>query len=186
MVGNGDKTSRATDPVKLVPYVLNDGVPTFRDSEIRYLWDRAVADDALDSMFLDRKSFSSDDFLEFINRDDVNFFVAFDKNDPAVLILMTNIVFGRAECHYFFFKSFRGLKAIRIGQRCLKILSEIKTVDSTYVYDTIIGITPVRNKAACRVLETLNMKAVGIIPGYIYNAKTKQQEDIIYSYYCRG
>ena len=186
MVRDRDQKSGVTDFIKIIPYVKQDGIPSFRDSEIVYLWKKALTENALDYMFLDMQDVPPVFFLEFINKDDVNFFIVLIEEKPALLIFMTNIQFAKAEGHFFFYDGFRGEKAVEIGKYCLQYLINMQLGEKTCVYDVIIGITPVKNIFACRFLHKLGMKKVGEIPNYMYNAKTKQQENIVYSYFSRG
>lgn len=183
MVG---KKSGVIDSIKIIPYIKRDGVPSLLDSEVMFLWEKALSDNALDYMFLDRHSVPPQDFLSIVQDPTTNFFVVFVDNDPALLILLNNLLYARAEGHFFFYNKYQGQQAVDLGKYCLNYLVNIPLTGKTYVYDIIIGITPVENIFACRFLSKVGMKVVGKIPNYLYNAKTNQQEDIIYSYYCRG
>ena len=186
MVRERDTESGVLDSIKIIPYIKNDGVPSFRDSEIMFLWEKALGEKALDYMFLDRDAVSPYEFLFMVKEDTTNLFIVLVNKEPALLILLNNISYGKAEGHFFFYNGFRGGKAVKIGRYCLNYLINIKLTETTYVYDVIIGITPVKNVFACKFLNKLGMKIIGKIPFYLYNEKTKRQEDIIYSYYCRG
>ncbi len=186
MAEHGSKKSRILDSIEIVPYVLQDGVPTFRDSEIIDLWVLAVKEKALDYLFLDMPNISVKNFLAFIKQPNVNFFVVLIKKKPAVIIFLTEIQYTKAECHFFYFDGFRGQKAVEIGQYCLDFLINMPFDKNTYIYDIIIGITPVNNIAACQFLSAVGMTIVGVIPNYLYNAHKNKSESIVYSYYCRG
>jgi len=186
MAGCGSKKSGIVDSIKIVPYLKKDGVPTFLDSEIFFLWEKAVSEKAMDYMFLDRKTVSPQFFLEYIQGFDINFFVVFADKEMVAFILMTNILYGKAELHFFSYNNCQREKALEVSRYCLKYLINIKLTESTYLYDVIIGITPVKNVFACILSKKAGMKVVGRIPKYLYNIKTKQQEDVMYQYYSRG
>ncbi len=186
MAEHGSKESGILDSIEIIPYVFNDGVPTFRDSEVMDIWVEAVKERALDYLFLDMPDISVNNFLAFIKQPNINFFVVLIKNKPAVIIFLTEIQYTKAECHFFFFDGFRGQKAVEIGQYCLDFLINMPFDKNTYMYDLIVGITPVANFDACQFLSKVGMTIVGVIPNYLYNAHKNKSESVVYSYYYRG
>ena len=75
MVGERDTESGVLDSIKIIPYIKNDGVPSFRDSEIMFLWEKALNEKALDYMFLDRDEVLPYEFLTIVKEDTTNLFI---------------------------------------------------------------------------------------------------------------
>lgn len=170
--------------IELIPYTYHDGIPTFRDSDIRGFYDRMVSDGTADMVFYDGHIKSSEDFLRFMKS--VNLFVAYKEKVIMGLAWLNKIENKSAYFHFCGFSSCWGEDAAGISRDTVNQLIEQKDSAGEYFFDVFIGLVPSFNKRALDFLIECGGHAVGEVPYAIWSDKKQKSVSGTLIYYVRG
>jgi len=141
----------------ITPYLSYDGIPTFRDSFIKKLFDRMVIDDTARVVFYDGKIKNRDQFLDFIKSPGVILYVA-HEDLPLGCLWLTDFEGKMARTHFCFFKGIGRKQAVALA------VQMANTAMANFELDMLIGFTPVWNRAALLFLHRCGAKRMGGLP----------------------
>jgi hypothetical protein len=168
----------------ILPYCEIDGIPTLKDSELAHLFDMIHDQGVLPVVFYDRTVTDRAGFVREMKRRDTWPFVVYGGDDEIMAIFWLNTFEGRsARIHFCGFPAIHG-KAVQVARECL-FRTLTMQAHGGYVLDTLVGVTPVDNKLAIRMLTRAGMVGIGVVPGMLDNAYTHQPMDALVSYATR-
>lgn len=159
--------------IEIIPYLVIDGIPLFRDSQVTGLIDRAERDGTLSSVFYGDRRYTKYDFLEKVKyAGNCSLYVARCGEDIAGFVLLDEIRWRHAHGHFCVFSEYWGKD----------ILTEISHAMLRHLfnegYAVLIGTVPEDNEHALHFSEkTLCMTRRATIPGYFYNDMTNDDVD---------
>jgi len=185
MAGHGNQESGVADSIKIIPYVKQDGIPSFRDSEIVYLWEKAVQENLDNFILFDIVEKNKTSFLYYMKHVNIQLFIIFFKEKLAGFVWLSDTFSKKANIHGILFKEFWGEKAIMIGRFVLNSIINLKFKDE-FLYDVLVGIIPTENLSACSFVPKIGMLYSGEIPFFLFSAKQKKQVPAHFFYYARG
>lgn len=163
--------------VKIIPYTRVDGIPTFKDSEIYNLYIRMVAENKLEKVFYDGSVTSPEGFLQMFNEGDQFLYVFMNIEGKFLGFFWINHFEGPScRIHFCMFNS-AGKNIIKLAKMGLEFLGKY--------FRPLIGITPINNKVACKLIQKCGCISVGVMPEMIYNYYKQQNEEALISYYLR-
>lgn len=149
--------------LKLIPYCDVDGCRTFRDTEIRDLYERMVQDGTAETVFSARDITTAEEFLEAMKHGAHNLFVVMVDGQKAGIVWL-NMFEGRfARCHWCVFSPYWGKESVEIGKESLRLVMNMKDREGIFMLDMLLGIVPSMNRLAINYCE----KCGGIIQGEI-------------------
>ena len=171
---------------KLLPYTAIDGIPTFPDSFIRGLFERMQEEDLVEDLFYDGSITTPDEFLSMLKFGKNSAYVVEYQGKIGGVVWLNNFGARSAECHFCFFSNLTGRALADVGKRVITELINMEKLNGEPIFDVIIGITPVDNRAALRFCRRLGFGIVGIMPKAVYNAKQGVSVAAQYCYIERG
>ena len=151
--------------VKLLPYCEVDGIRSFTDSEIGYIYTMLEKEGKAEAAFCDGSVKSNPDFIQFMKYDSKLWVVIIEKKVVGIAWLNNfghNIAWG----HFAFFKSTHNtVKLYRETMRQLIFLEDT----NGYVFSTLMGWVSSKNKIAIDMVKQAGMIKVGEIPNATYD-----------------
>lgn len=171
--------------IELRPYASHDGIPTFRDSDIKSFYDRMVSDGTVDMVLYDGVINSTDEFLHFIKYQVPYFFVVYKDNETMGITWLNNIELKRAHFHFCGFSASWGESAVDIARETVDTLIMRKDGTGDYIFNVFIGIVPSFNQRAIDFLEECGGNIVGEIPYSIWSHKNQKSMPGTLIYYVR-
>lgn len=169
---------------RIVPYLLNDGIPNFRDSEIKGFYDRMVREGTADKVFYDGTVKSADDFLRMMRGRGNALYVVFEQAEPWGFCWLNHFKMKSARIHFCAFRPAWG-RAHEYARGSMSQLINLRLADGSYWHDVFCGYTPETNKLAIRMLKQAGMKIVGTIPNKLWIASEKRTVGAVVSYFSR-
>ena len=151
--------------VKLLPYCTIDGVPTFRDSEIGYLYTMLEKAGRAKDFFCDGIVLSKEDFIQRMK--DERMWVFSVDNKIKGIVCLTDFRQATAMTHYAFFKTERN--TLKIAKEVRRQLIYMKDNDGNCIFSVLLGITPSKNERAIRFAAAFGCKKLCKIPDYFYD-----------------
>lgn len=156
--------------VKLKPYVEEDGIPTFKDSEIISMLEKAEQDGVFKDFFFGDSSATKQSFLARIKFEPRTMFFAVEADQaPAGFCFLDNMAYRTAQGHFCVFKEFWGKKSIEVSKEVYGQLLKR--------FSVLTGITPVELKHVLSFCEMIGMKKQCVIPDYFYNDEEDRYVD---------
>lgn len=172
-----------TDPLAILPYCVRDGIPTMRDSEMAGLFDAMAEAGTARTVFYDGTVNNRDEFVREMKRRDTHLFVVRERETLLAFFWLNTLEGRSARIHFCGFRPLFG-RSSAVARECLKRTLHMRA-GADFVLDTLIGVTPVENRLAVRMLKRAGMIPVGVIPGMLDNAYTRQPMDALVSYCTR-
>lgn len=155
--------------IKIIPYTEVDGIRTYRDSDIKALYEKVYRDGSGDTVFFDGSIRHADHFLELMKGPHNFLHIIYVDQKIVAMAWINRIEETHCYCHWLFFKEAWGDTIIyEVGQYLLAYLID------RYGFEVIMGITPNFNKLALRYLKRLGLQEAGTIPGILYHAKNDE------------
>lgn len=154
------------------------------DPDLYEIWDRLVDAGVAETTFYGAQAVDHHSFRDLVRAPWNDVFLLSYDGVPASVAWLNDRKASSAHIHFTFFHRFRWKKGqipphVQIGRyftaRCVRDLP----------LDVLIGTTPVRNKLACKYIQRVGAKPVGIIPHAAWFADTQQSEDAVISYITR-
>jgi len=168
----------------LVPYTATDGIPTFKDSFIKDIYDRMESEGLADTVFYDGSCQSADQFLSMMKHGMNRLFVIVLSYDISGVVWLNSFEARSAQFHFCFFNNLRGKKALEVGKDTVCELLYME--NGSPLFDVLIGIVPVANVSANRWCRMLDFNVLGVLPSGIYNARSEKSEPAKVYYVERG
>jgi hypothetical protein len=167
--------------MKLLPYTLIDGVPTFKDSDIIQMYHWMKKDKTLETVFYNVSSalLTENFFIRFWKRQDLKMFVLISEKKVAGLIWLDRIIDSTAMIHINSFKWIWGRTTVPIFRKA------ICKIFTNYDIDVLIGQIPETNELAIKFSEKVGFLKCGIIPKSLYNHRFVKKVDAHVTYACK-
>jgi len=157
--------------IKIKPYCAIDGIPTFKDSEVKGFYGRVERDGLKDIVFMHGDIPNAETFLEEMNRaGGSSLFVVYANELQAGLIWLNHFEGRSARVHFTSFSEAWGMDTVQIGRNAIRQIMYMTSNSGEYVFDVLLGLTPSRNVRALRWLEKVGLKKAGEIPFCMWDA----------------
>lgn len=165
--------------IDFLPYIEQDGAWTMKDSDIMNIFDRIEAQRLKDVVFYE---FGGDRewFLDIMKNGENQMYVVFDHPSVAGIVWLNRFEGRSARLHFCFLQGYGGDYAIEVARKWLEIV-----LNKRNMYDVLVGVTPVKNKAAIGFLKKVGVTVAAVIPNYVYSKKTQQSEPAMMSYFTK-
>jgi len=158
----------------MYPYVHMDSGPSFSNDQISYIWQQMERDQTWQKVFYDGSVQSEGDFLQFLQRDDIRFFLLSNDDIAGGFIWLSPMATYSSWIHFCCFSNSWGKSGFArpMLKWALQSVLDMKGPDGKNIISTLMGLTPADNKLACQFAFDVGMQVVGIAPGAIYNNRT--------------
>lgn len=145
--------------IKLYPYIINDGVPSLKDSELVGLYKKMSQDESLNLVFWNRPTgeYGVGDWLDLVKTDAQLFVIMTEEGEIAGMCWLTNIMGRRADIHYCMFKEFWG-KSDELCKEVPELLFDMTNLNC------IVATIPEFNKYAFGKPLVYGFTGAGTIP----------------------
>jgi hypothetical protein len=155
--------------IHIMPYTSSDGVPTYRDSEIREFYNQVIEEGWGDIVFFDGSIQGQNHFLQKMKPNQWGesqnmLHIVYYKGIPAAMVWLNRFEKTHCYVHWLFFKAGRRVTK-EIGIAVLEFLF------NNYEVETLMGITPSFNKLALRFLKSIGLTSSCEIPGILWSSK---------------
>lgn len=173
--------------VSLIPYAWNDGVPTFRDSQVMDLYARMEADGTAADSFHDGSVRCAADFLRCMKTGPSWLYVFADHHrGPVGIGWINNIRLKSASGHFCFFSSVWGQKDLpELGFWGVQRLLRMTGSDGQYLFDMFWGLLPVENHLAVKFVSRAGGHKLGVLPNGLWDAARGCSVDGMLYYFVR-
>jgi RimJ/RimL family protein N-acetyltransferase len=149
-------TMEGKDKWNLLPYTKVDGIPTMRDSEIKFLYDKCFDEGVGRILFHDGAIESADQFLAHVKSFQSLFWAIFYEGKPFGFFWLNRLEKTHAYCHFVSYPDYWGKGiGVEAGKRAMAICTDI--------FPTIMGMIPSSNIIAIDYLKRVGLKEVGEI-----------------------
>jgi len=158
------------DKITFLPYTKRDGIPTFRNSEIKDMYLRAIREGWHDQIFHDGSITNADAFVQYITGTGVLFWGIYHENDLMGFVWANRIEKTHCYCHFGFFKKWWGRDSIltRTGKQFMDMLLIQKYPKET-MFDLVLGMYPSTNTHVTAFMKRLGARQFVEIPNLIYD-----------------
>lgn len=170
--------------VKIFPYYENDGMRTFRDSDIMALYDRMVQDNTAGAVFSTGDIKNRVDFLRYMKDPGTLLYVLEVDGEVVAVTWLDRREHKSAFNHFCVFSSFWGKDTIGLGKAALTQLINMADQNG-YVFDVFLGMVPASNERAIAFAQACGGVNLGTIPYGVYDAAQGCQVDAVSIYYTR-
>ena len=111
-------TTFQTSSCRVIPYTEIDGIPTFKDSDVKGFYDRIAKDGLVEFIFHDGYIQTSDDFLMMMKGAGAALYVAYYENDPVGVGWLTHFEAKSRSCraHFTTFSEVWNKDTVSIGR----------------------------------------------------------------------
>ena len=147
--------------MKLIPYVLHNGAWSLPDDIMESVFTRMRLHDLDIVVFGER--LNPDRFLGFIKRQSVVLHTIWEDNQILMIGWLTDISTNHAFAHYCMFPETWGKNTAELAKESLRYWFNFKGNDG-YLFDVIMGRTPVDNGYAVKFLKKIGMNILGAVP----------------------
>lgn len=170
----------------VLPYMVVDGVPTFKDSDLMGMFDKVVRDGTVEAIFFDGSVKTREDFAAMMKQSDVQFYGVYvkDSSTPVGFIWLDMFMQKTARGHFCAFSEYWG-DAYKIGHELLVRLLTMKDREGNYVLDAVYGFTPEDNEMALTATKAAGFKVAGTLPNAFYYESDKKSHPGVMMYYTR-
>ncbi|OPY89020.1 MAG: hypothetical protein A4E71_00100 [Smithella sp. PtaU1.Bin162] len=160
--------------MNLSPYTAIDGIPTFKDSFIKGIFERMEDEGLIGQVFSDGSIKSSDDFLRIMKFGQNSLYVIFIENDVAGCCWLNGFEKRKADFHFCFFANLRGEEAVEIGRQVVIQLLNMENVNGDPIFDVLVGMVSEKNIAALRWCEKMKFGTLGVLPAGMWDEAEKR------------
>jgi hypothetical protein len=169
---------------ELHPYILIDGIPTLRNSELVTVWNKMVDDGTTQQTFLDGSVQSAEDFLhEMKNPDSINMLLTHD-GVLCGLVRLNQFRQYTAHCHVLKIGDLTGQDVVDSAKFTMNKLLHLRCSDR-YMFDVLYGLVSVKNKPMLALADSMGMVVMGIIPDAVYDYWNNESCDGVFMYCTR-
>lgn len=160
--------------IELIPYMLIDGIPTFKDSEIMGFYARMEEEGTAPTVFSDGTINNALDFLAVMKSSLNMLFIIFVDGEQSGVMWLNRFEARFARLHFCLFSNQWGKNSIPIGTEVRRIVMNWKDKEGNYLYDLLLGIIPSSNRVAIRYVK----KCGGVIQGEIPNTAIEKGKSV--------
>lgn len=169
-------------------YHSTRSAPALDLDAVEYLWSMISNDPAARLIFRKMDIADATSLERFVNDAKNIILIGMYNNKVCVLGWLTNTELKTAHVHFVTFKdSYRGVNKLT----CEKIIQELLYIKGgpdkggRYLFNCLIGMTPVTNKLACRFVKSTGFVEVGIVPQSDIDPLTGEAVDCMMTYCTR-
>lgn len=165
-----------------VPYVKPDGIPTFRNSELAEMYNRADREGWLNQMFHDGTVKNEIDFVKHVTAPHVMFWGLFCEGELMGFFYVNRIERTCAHLHFAFFSKWWATpESLKGGRRVLETLL-VDDVDGRPLFELLLGAYPSWNKHVLAYVHKFGAHTVTEVPHLMWSErKGKSVEGTIVS-----
>ena len=161
---------------KLIPYIEWDGIRSFPDSYMNTLFERIEFEGKADTVFYEETVHSADGFLKIL-KNSAAWIVSLDE--IAIGLIWLNHHEGRfARMHWVVFDACPRRELFALGRFSYSQILHMRNKSGEYIYDMLLGYTPLRNKVAIKYVQKCGGKLCGEIPCGAWIAKEGRSESV--------
>lgn len=133
------------------------------------------------TVFNDLDVITFSDFLNLVLSSDNHFFYIMESHNPVAFMWLNGWEGYAARCHYVFFKAYYG-RSVEICRDIVARIFEMKRLDGTPLVKTMVGLTPITNRLAVRMIERVGFIKAAEIPDAVWLAAENRSVTGIISY----
>jgi hypothetical protein len=171
--------------IELIPYTEVDGIRTYKDSDILDLYDRII-EDGYEYMFSDGTIGSRDKFLHTMKYKDNQLYVLYIDRVIAGVMWLNDFNGKVAKMHWCVYNHVSTRQKLYLMRDAVDQVLNIKEKSGGYLFDLIIGTTPVSNELAARFVLAAGAKLAGEVPNLLWNETEGRSESGYITYRYRG
>lgn len=147
---------------EFILYQVIDGVPTMRDSDLEYLYDKVEAEGLSGTLFYDGSIKNKREFVDHVKSPACIFFLITLRDNPFGFFWLNRIESTHAYCHFMAYPEFWGHgDTVNAGKEAMRIcLKE---------FDMIMGMLPSTNLPAISYLSKVGLHKIGTVPNLIWS-----------------
>lgn len=150
------------------------------------LWREICFDNRVHSMFTDIGVETLEDFTAFMDDEQHLFAIGLVGSKVASLVWLSDPVNKSADIHFVTFKwAYGGVNKLTCAKTLITLLN-IPSSDGGYMFDCLVGKTPLNNKLSCRFVRELGLTEVGVIPLGCYDYRKRESTDALVVCCTRG
>jgi len=164
--------------ITVAGYVELEGVRTFNDQTLKYIWDQLVKDGTTYLFNKDEIS-NSDEFIVFMKLANVFPAIVLIDNEIGGFGWVQSVKKNSAEANHFMFKKYWGKHTVEMAKALTKYWFSFKNEEGGQFFDVLVGYTSKANQKACKFVEHIGWKILGTIP-YL-----DEGDDMLISYAIR-
>lgn len=153
-----------------------DGVRTFPDSYIAWVYQRLLNDGSIESIFYDGSVRNAQDFIRVLKRSVT--IIAFQNADPIALSWVNDFHHKWGQLHFAFMSTMWGRhdEQEQVANLILREFLYRKCLNGQFCFDALLGVVPVRNRKAWAFVERTQPKIIGVMPYGVWVAESGQSE----------
>jgi hypothetical protein len=169
-----------------VPYVENDGIRSFRDSDLVEFYHALNERGLIQKTFFDGCVQSVDDFIQLFKYRQNMMWVVLRDNRFGGIFWLNSFEQKTAQIHQSLLIDVLGRDIVRVGKDFLKMVFSMKGQDGEYIFDGLIGLTPASYGGAVKYLLRSGMRIKTELPNALrmYH-EGNRAEDAVLSYGTR-
>lgn len=167
-------------PVKIVPYCHVDGVPTYKDSEVRKFFARIVRDGLKDIIFHAGDVTTENQFLARMKASTTSMYVVYADDIEAGLIWLTHFEGKSCRVHFTSFSEVWGMDTVSIGRDAIRQVLYMRDASGDYVFDVLLGLIPAQNIRAVKWLAKVGLVQACMIPNALWNGDESIPGTLLY------
>jgi len=168
--------------IKVKPYMIVDGIPTFPDSVIKSFWDQMEVDGTIETVFCDGKINTREQWLANVKSGGTVFCIAIRDGDPVGLGWINRMEKKKAWGHFCLFSNGWGLGSEQIGKAMLNFFFGL---DNGKAFDIFMGMLPTSNQAAVAYLVKCGANIIGKVRNGLWNEHKGESESATLIYFER-
>ena len=166
-------TTFQTSSCRVIPYTEFDGIPTFKDSNVKEFYNRMVKGGVADIIFHDGCVKSSDDFLRMMKGSGADLYVAFYGEEIVGVGWLTHFEAKTCRAHFTMFPDVEDKDIVSIGKEIFRQMLHMKA-HGDYVFDVFLGLVPSFNVRAIKWLNKVGLVTIGDIPNALWSDKEQK------------
>lgn len=170
--------------LELIPYIEIDGIPTFANSDILSIYDRII-EEGKEYIFKDGTICNGAIFLETMKNGQTALYVTYYKKEMLGIVWLNRFEGKLARVHWCTFDGFSAKQKIQAGRYINEKIMDMKDAKGNYVFDLLLGYTPVTNNKAIQFICFCGGIIGEVIPNLIWNNNEGKSEPGVISYYSR-
>jgi RimJ/RimL family protein N-acetyltransferase len=168
--------------IKILPYTTVDGVPTYKDSEIRRLYHRVVDEGFEDVLFHDNSILNAEEFLVVMKRPDTCLWTVKYDDVMVAMFWINRIEYTHAHFHFTFFKNAWGSPITdEVGRETMKFMFDLKETETSEepMFSLLLGRLAASNTIAIEYAKRVGWKVLGEVPNLFLGRDGNPENGIV-------